>query len=248
MYDFANILFSGPCNQRCPYCVGHEVRTELRRNNLTAFPIPGIDRFIDLVNTYTIPNVILTGTDSDPLLYKYDRELVHLLRQRLHSNAQLSVHTNGVLALTKIQVLNMCDRVSISFPSFNQKTFYKMTGTRNMPDLAEIVRQSRVPVKVSCVVDRHNAGEILEFMDRLISIGVRRLAFRKLFRAQHDLISLDHLPIITVYRQNPVYSYKGLEVAYWDFDRASSTSINLFGDGTISDSYLLARVDDHNII
>ena len=32
-----------------------------------------------------------------------------------------------------------------------------------------------------------------------------------------------------------------MEVTCWDFARSSSTSLNLFSDGTISDRYLLAQ-------
>jgi hypothetical protein len=29
-YDFANLLFSGPCNARCPFCIGQQVITPER--------------------------------------------------------------------------------------------------------------------------------------------------------------------------------------------------------------------------
>jgi hypothetical protein len=38
-----------------------------------------------------------------------------------------------------------------------------------------------------------------------------------------------------------VYDYDGMEVTHWDFHRMSSTSLNLFADGTISAEYLLTR-------
>jgi hypothetical protein len=43
------------------------------------------------------------------------------------------------------------------------------------------------------------------------------------------------------YRDNPVYDYRGMEVTYWNFERTSSTSLNLFADGTISEEYLLTK-------
>jgi hypothetical protein len=38
-----------------------------------------------------------------------------------------------------------------------------------------------------------------------------------------------------------VYDYDGMEITCWNFGCTSSTSLNLFADGTISDEYLLSR-------
>jgi hypothetical protein len=43
------------------------------------------------------------------------------------------------------------------------------------------------------------------------------------------------------FRGNPVMSYRGMEVTYWDFDASECRSINLFADGTLGTSYLLAE-------
>lgn len=247
-YDFANILFSGRCNQRCPHCVGLAVRPEYRRDNMSAFPLPGIERLVTIVNAHKIRDVIITGSDGDPQLYPHERELVQFLRGRLHPGARLSLHTNGLLAVQSIEIFNLYDRAAISFPSFHPETYRRMTGGSVMPDIAEIKKLAKIPVKISCVVGEPNAPEIYGFMDRLVEIGIQRLVFRKQFGTDIDLIDLSGLPVAGTYRNNPVYSYKGLAVAYWDFARATSSSVNLFGDGTISSSYLLAKASKDNVL
>ena len=117
-------------------------------------------------------------------------------------------------------------------------------GVPDPPDLARILRQSRIPVKISCLVDDHNANEIPAFLARCLEVGVPRLVLRKLYCERRDWPAL--LPAAPAwlprgrYRGNPVYDYRGMEVTLWDFDCTESTSLNLFADGTISTDYLLA--------
>ncbi|CAF4567228.1 unnamed protein product, partial [Rotaria magnacalcarata] len=46
--------------------------------------------------------IILTGTRTDPQLYKYEDKLVNRLRQNL-PNVHISLHTNGLLAIPKMK-------------------------------------------------------------------------------------------------------------------------------------------------
>ena len=79
-YDFANILFAGPCNLRCPYCIGRQVNPALNRNNLKEFPLRNLETFAALVQQHQISEVVFTGTTTDPQLYRYE---VHLLNWHL---------------------------------------------------------------------------------------------------------------------------------------------------------------------
>jgi MoaA/NifB/PqqE/SkfB family radical SAM enzyme len=239
-YDFANILFAGPCNLRCPYCIGKQVEPALNRDNLDKFPLRNLDVFATLLRHHRVRQVILTGTTTDPQLYRYEARLVQWLRGQL-PEVRLSLHTNGQLALEKIDVLNLYDRVSLSLPSFDPDTYEKMTGSRRVPDLGAILRDARVPVKVSCVITAHNAGQAGAFLARCREIGIRRLVFRQLYGDRRRWNVPSSLTPAGTYRDNPVYDYGGMEVTYWNFDRTTSTSLNLFSDGTISGEYLLAK-------
>jgi hypothetical protein len=146
-----------------------------------------------------------------------------------------------VLALKKLDVFNQYDRACISFPSFIPEIYEKMMGSRHVPDLEEIIARATIPVKVSCVINEHNLGQIDEFLARSRRIGVRRLVLRKLYGERRAWPILAGTPVKSYYRNNPVYDIGGMEVTYWDFDRAASTSINLFADGTIGTSYLLSE-------
>ncbi len=239
-YDFANILLSGPCNLRCPYCIGRQVDPRFNHDNLDEFPPRNLEAFAGLLWQHGVRQVVLTGTNTDPQLYRHESRLIAWLRENI-PGAQLALHTNGQLAMKKMAVFNLYDRVCLSFPSFNPDTYARMTGSRRVPDVAAILRESRVPVKVSCVLDEANVGELASFLSRCRALGVRRAVLRQLYgdTRQWDLPA--GLRPVGSYRRNPVYDWDGMEVTYWRFEDTTSTSLNLFSDGSISSGYLLAR-------
>jgi molybdenum cofactor biosynthesis enzyme MoaA len=239
-YDFANILFAGPCNQRCPYCIGQQLPTSLNPDNLDEFPPRNFETYIALVKQHSVQQITLTGTNTDPQLYQHEARLLRCLRASLPA-AQISLHTNGQLAREKMDTFNMYDRATISFPSFAPQTFARMSGTQHMPDLATILQESQIPIKVSCVVSEQNAHEIKDFVANCRSIGVRRLVLRKLYGDNRQWSVLPGLEPTQHFRGNPVYDYRGMEVTYWRFENTTATSLNLFADGTISAEYLLTK-------
>jgi molybdenum cofactor biosynthesis enzyme MoaA len=239
-YDFANILFAGPCNLRCPYCIGRQIDPALNRDNLGEFPPRNLAAFVALLRQYDVRQVVFTGTNTDPQLYRHEARLIRWLRERL-PGAQLSLHTNGQLALKKMAAFNLYDRVALSLPSFTSGVYEKMTGATRVPDLAAIMRKARGPVKVSCVLDEHNVAQLDVFLDRCHALGVRRVVLRQLYGDTRQWRLPTQLEWIGTYRNNPVYDYAEMEVTYWRFDSTSSRSLNLFADGTISDAYLLTK-------
>lgn len=239
-YDFANILFSGPCNQRCPFCIGQQLAPALNHPNLDEFPPHGTDSLISLIRKHGIKQITFTGIDTDPQLYWYEEELLNWLRAEL-PGMQISLHTNGQLAMEKVEVFNQYDRATISMPSFNRGTFYRMTGVRHMPDLAEIMRAARIPLKMSCVLTEQNVGESETFLACCREIGVQRVVFRECYGHPVPWEPPSTLIQTGSYRNNLVYDYAGMEVTYWRFEQTSATCLNLFSDGSISSEYLLSR-------
>ncbi|MCC6899802.1 MAG: radical SAM protein [Polyangiaceae bacterium] len=241
MFDFANLLFAGPCNRACPFCIGKALPPELNRSNLKAFPPAGLEQLIQVVNGHQIPEVVFTGTTSDPQLYRYEGELLDLLRARLHPRVRFSIHTNGARALERLEIFNRYDRACLSIPSFDPRVYEAMMGSRAVPDVAEILRRATLPVKISAVLTEHNAPGIQAFIEQCQALGVRRLVIRRLFG---DTRRWDVLPAqkpVRLFRQNPVFDFRGMEVTWWDFDAATSRSVNLFADGTLGTEYLLMK-------
>lgn len=245
-YDFANILFSGHCNRKCYYCIGERLPERVNVNNLNVFPPRNIEMFVAEVNRLDIKQIVFTGTVSDPQMYHYEPELLEMLRSRIVTGAQFSVHTNGVLALKKLDVFNLYDRACISLPSFHAETYYRHMGACAVPDLERIIQLAEIPVKVSCVLDEQNVEEIPGFLERCHKIKLKRLVLRERY-GERPVASVSLLKSIFksdpafFYRGNPVFEYRGMEVTYWNFDDATCRSINLFADGTLGTSYLLTE-------
>lgn len=238
---FANILLAGPCNQRCPHCIGRRLPPAVNRSNLERFPLLGLEALVAQARRHGITRIILTGTNTDPQLYRYEARLIDWLRRHLRG-VHISLHTNGQLALNKIDVLNMYDSVTLSFPAFDPALFGRLTGTRHMPDLAAILRMAQVPIKVSCLLSDENASQILPFLERCHALGVRRLVFRQVYGADHRIdLPMDLVPA-GAFCGNPVYDYHGMQVTDWCFERTTGSALNLFADGTIGAGYLLTEL------
>jgi MoaA/NifB/PqqE/SkfB family radical SAM enzyme len=240
-YDFANILFAGPCNARCPFCIGRQIDPRLSANNLREFPPRNLDHFIEMIVAHAIKQVVFTGTTTDPQLYRHEACLLDHLRGQLPGDTQYSLHTNGRLALQKLDTFNLYDRACISVPTFNPATYFKMMGMHGVPDLAQIIDRAQIPVKVSCVVSDDNRHELPEFLEHCLELGLKRLVVRQLYGDTQALPVIARLAWRSLYGGNPVYDYRGMEVTYWNFDQCDCQSLNLFSDGTISAEYLLTK-------
>jgi MoaA/NifB/PqqE/SkfB family radical SAM enzyme len=200
-----------------------------------------------MIRKYKIRQVVFTGTNTDPQLYQYEARLLTHLREQLPPETQFSLHTNGRLVINKIESFNQYDRAAVSLPSFEPNTYKQMMGVPGPPDLEEILRRARIPVKISCLVTAENKAEFPLFLDNCHQLGVRRVVLRKRFGVMlpwDALISIQELALTPrfEYRTNPVYDFQGMEVTLWDFDQSTSKSINLFASGLISSSYHLTEV------
>ena len=248
MYDFANILFSGPCSARCTFCIGRQINPELNTNNLNTYPPRNLDTFLDLIWQHKINQVVLTGSSTDPQLYRYESKLLAYLRLHLPPRTKISLHTNGLQALRRIELFNQYDRATLSLPTFDPQIYQRMMGRIQPPDLKAILHKALIPVKISCLVTSQNRVDIPAFLTHCAELDVRRIVLRKLYNEKETWSEL--LPELTLsahfkpkgsYRNNTVYDYAGIEVTLWDFNATHSRSLNLFSNGHISDQYLLSQ-------
>lgn len=239
--DFANILFAGPCNRHCPDCIGHALPAAFNRSNLDQYPPRNIEDFIKAANHLHISHIIFSATNTDPQLYCCERDLLTLLRQRIHTGADYALHTNGVLALQKMDVFQQYDKVTISLPSFNPRTYARLMGSPNVPDISRIVERSSIPVKLSMLLSEANVHEVPKYLQRCAELGIKRVVLRKRYGEKHEWEILEGIEPQSIYRNNPVYWINGVEVTYWVFETSSNTSLNLFADGTLGSTYLLAQ-------
>ena len=239
-YDFANILFSGNCNRKCPFCIGKSLSKTVNIDNLSLFPLIKLNEFITKLKETETANIVFTGTISDPQLYKFEIKLIEEIKKRIPSS-KISLHTNGALALKKHVEFNSYDKACISFPSFKKETYFAMMGSRNVPNLEKILSKSKIEIKISTIITEHNFNEIENFIKKLNSIGIKRLVLRKLFGEKRIWNLFQKIKPVKFFKKNPVYEIDGIEVTYWNFDIADCRSLNLFPNGLIGTSYLLTE-------
>ncbi|KKP39192.1 MAG: Radical SAM domain protein [Candidatus Peregrinibacteria bacterium GW2011_GWF2_33_10] len=244
-YDFGNILFSGPCNAKCPECIGKLLEeTKKQLNNLQIYPLLNIEPFVALLKKQGVREVIFTGTNTDPQLYGYEEQLIADLRRELGDNVLLSLHTNGRLAVKRRSTFNQYDKATISIPSFTPEVYKAMMGVSPNFDLSQILNLAKMPIKISRLTSLTNREDCAAFLRHCLTLGIKRVAFRKLFGEVlewEDLVDINGLGMqkIRNFHGNSVYNYKDMEVTLWDFSATGCRSISLFSDGHISDHYLL---------
>jgi len=197
--------------------------------------------FIQRMKETQTTKIIFTGTRTDPQIYKYEKDLVNLLRTSL-PGVHISLHTNGVNALQKLDTFNLYDSCTISFNSFNPATYSKLHGTKVIPDLQAIVSKAKMPVKLSCILTEDNKDEVEDYIKTARALGVRRIAFRHIYgKTKFSVPLFSKSAPVSHHCSNPVYDFDGVQATHWIFDSTSGKSLNLFSDGTISEEYLLSK-------
>lgn len=236
-YDYANLLFTGQhCNSQCYDCIGNHSSLKGLPYNLQKFPIENIDSLIDKVNQFSIPDLAFTGTNVDPQLYKYERELISYIRGKINEKTKLSLHTNGLLALKK-GTFNLYDKASVSFPSFNADTYRLVTKTE-IPDIKNIIKKSEIPLKLSMLITPFNKDEIEDYVNRSADLGIRRIVVRKLKNREAEF-PIESSPLFKDPKKFifgwPVYNINGVEVTVCGFDKSTARGLFLFSDGRLEE-------------
>lgn len=238
MKGFANILFSGVCNLRCIHCIGKRLIHKNLPENLDQFPVINIDEFIFRLKHTGIREISVTGTNTDPMLYRHQEKLLQYLRKATSGNVRISLHTNGLLISRNPDIFNLYDRATISMPSFRNSTYRKITG-KKIPDINLMFNSVKIPVKLSFLLCDENEKEISEYIERCKSLGIGRIVIRNLYGENKERNPFSGLKPIDYFMNNPVYHIAGVEATLWNFSNTQANCINLFSDGSISDSYIL---------
>lgn len=238
---FGNIHLSGPCNRACYFCIGQHMMALDPLNNLDKWPLDNLVSFITTCRERRVREINLTGSNTDPLLYRHHAELTTTLRNEL-PGARLGIRTNGVVAERMPEVWSLYDKASVSVTSLDPKIYRATMGIGKPPDIRAILAlKSEMPVKVNIVLcpETVNSGDIEKTLDALVEAGVRVVNLREPYGQPHLGTPLTN-PVGERLGM-PRYDWRGMDVTYWDVHYVEVESVNLYANGRVSETYPITK-------
>lgn len=219
-----------------------------KENNLKQWPLDGLEEFIETCRDKGVQEINLTGTNTDPMLYRHLHKLVPLLKE---TGFKVGCRTNGVQVIPKAEVWALFDKASISLPSFDPKVYKQCMGNGTPPDLNEILHRTKFPLKVNVVLspvhltvtDGYYKTHLELVLNTLAWKGIKKVNVREPYGQPHigdPMPSLGATFKKWVYGM-PCYDWRGMEVTYWDVHYVEVESVNLYANGRISIDYPITR-------
>ena len=259
--DYGEIMFTGKCNFKCFFCIGHEMGDKVYSKNSEDFnDWKGFKEWIEFLKVNQVPKIYLSSTSSEPLLYKNIDKLIIYLQ---NEGFKVGIRTNAS-ANKASEILSLCtEEISVSLQSLNPETFKKITkGSLNfniINVLKNIKLKDTAHLRVSIVINRYNEDEILDILDTLKDIkSIKYVQLRKVYKYDpivegvdftedfnayqriRDLISSKYEKIGN-FKESEIFNINGLNVSFWDvtFCRESIQSTIFWTDGRTTFNNLL---------
>lgn len=225
---FGNIHLSGPCNRSCYFCIGQHMMA------------------LDSENRRGVHDVFVTGTNTDPLLFKHAPKLSAELRWRVPC-ARVGIRTNAA-ALRSVEQLLPYEMGSVTVCSLKPDIYRAMMGSGEPPDLQRVISLCdeagwREPPKVNVVLGPENKNDVLGTIARCEDAGIRRINLREPYgqpTVGNPLERLESWRVPDVLGM-PSYQLGGVKVTYWDVHYCEVESVNLYASGRVSEDYPITR-------
>lgn len=209
-------------------------------NSLDQWPLPGMSEFLTKCNAKGVKEINITGSNTDPALFKHHDKLTKHLRHWI-PNATIGVRTNGVILG---EWLNPYDKGSFSITSLHPEVYRKTMGSGSPPDPRKLMDATKgKPWKINIVLTPEGLHTLESTMFALAYAGFTRINLREPYGQQHIGDPLAKIGM-TPDKQTlgmPTYRYHGAEVTYWDVHYVHVESINLYASGRVSVEYPISR-------
>lgn len=248
---FSNIHFSGGCNRSCYFCIGQHMMALDPYDNLSKENLDGFDVFIEKCKEKNIGEVNLTGSNTDPLLYKFQPQLIQKIRT-LIPGVRIGLRTNGVLAAKNQELVKLYDKMSISITSLDPTIYKKTMGQGTPPNLKEILNiKPEMDIKINMVLcpETIESKDFYKTLRLLKKFGIKRVNLREPYGQPHidDPLKNSSYEGIKYLKQTlgmSTYSFGDMEITYWDVHYVEVESVNLYANGVVSEDYPVTRGHD----
>ena len=257
-YTFANINLLGKCNANCFFCLGKDIEEYLTAYNHLMVHFSEWENFETFLSTceeHGIKNLYLTGQTADGLQYNYLTDLITYLQDE--RGFIVGLRSNGYLALHKMSdIQKMKGEIGYSIHTFNGEANYKIMGRMDIPRWDQIIPQSGDNVRISIVLNRHNAYRLEDILKALsVYENVKYIQVRKVSTdTRKELLNLDmylfeeiKVKFSQLYKKvgefnmAEIFNVYGKDVSFWSTVETSVNSLNYFTDGVCSDEYFIVE-------
>jgi len=213
-----------------------------KENNLNKIPL-NIGRFIYECMDRKVKEICITGTNTDPLLYKQTKNLTDYIRLLLEG-VPIAIRTNGVAY--DEEKFALYDKASVTICSFDNAIYAKMMGEGVPPDLARILtNHPKMDIKVNVVLGPENVkSDIFDTLDHLAHMSVRRVNLREPYGQPHIGDPMPASQYVERVLGMPSYNWRGMRVTYWDVHYVEVESVNLYANGRLSITYPITKGHD----
>jgi hypothetical protein len=201
-------------------------------NNLDVWPLKSIDHFLNECGRRTVREVFVTGSNTDPLLYRHTEALTSYLRQ---FGFIPGVRTNGIGDLAPLRCYA---KGSLTVCSLDREINEAMMG--GPPADVRAVQVALPDLKINIVLGPENRETARADCHRFAAIGITRVNLREPYGQPHVGNPINDLPVGYVY-ENPTYRIGGALVTYWDVHTTEVESVNLYASGRVSCDYPISR-------
>lgn len=243
---FGNIHLSGKCNRSCYFCIGQHMMGLDKYNVLDKFPLDGLDEFIKQCKEKKITEVNMTGSNTDPMLYKHTEKLKAYLLERI-PKLFFKIRTNAVNS--NYELLKLYDGGSVTICSFDKEIYKKMMGQGVPPDIEKLLQATKhwSDFKINIVLGDENVnnGDIHKTLEILERYGVPKVNLREPYGQPHIGNPLKNKSVDGNIFGNPCYHYRnGMIVTYWDVHFTEVESVNLYANAIVSNTYPITKGHD----
>lgn len=263
---FGNIHLSGLCNRSCYFCIGQHMMALDPLDVMDTWPLPGIDRFVDECNRRGISEINVTGSNTDPLLYKRTWRLRAYLGETI-PGLVMKIRTNGAKPSADLRYY---DGGSVTCCSMTPDIYRAMMGQGHPPnwdELGQWMGHWRHAPKVNIVLGPENTVEnangVIDWCETIAHIedatrdwvngGIKRFNLREPYgqpRVGNPFDLSDPWMLGVTERVEdrlgmPTYRVWGdILVTYWDVHYCEVESVNLYANGNVSIDYPISRGHD----
>lgn len=242
---FGNIHLSGPCNRSCYFCIGQHMMALDPLNNLDRWPLDNIEYFVERCLAHGVREINLTGSNTDPLLYKHTPELAAYLREKI-PGAILGLRTNGALTYEAKDLWALYDKGSVSVTSLDYGLYKDTMGQGQPANFSQILEVAPFLPKVNVVLCPETCIDSDDLMQTIMGLngwGIERINLREPYGQPRigDPMPRFGFEQIDTLLGMPVYEYQGTRITYWDVHYVEVESVNLYANGKVSITYPITK-------